>query len=1126
MRVLYVEDNPLDADLSQRHLAAVASDIQLDQAANLAIARHRLEQPERYDLALVDLGLPDGSGLELLAEIRAGHLPLAVVMLTGSGDQASAIAALQAGADDYLTKGINALDKLPATLRDAWRRYHEAATRRDHPLRVLYAEHNPADIDLTQRHLAQHAPHIQLVVATDTDQALARLPDRPDQTLACDVLLLDYSLPGTGALEAVKILRTERGLDLPIVMVSGQGNEEVATRAIHLGVDAYLSKHDGYLYELPATLEKVHREMELVRERSNLHAASERLNFVLAASPVILYTLHLTDRGARPSWVSGNIQRLMGYTEQEALAPGWWQEHLHPDDRMSALATTADLPTTGHCEHEYRFFDKSGQVRWLHDELRLMTGDASRDAIGAWRDITEDKLAEAMQETRIAVLDGLVNNQSLDLILKDIAIRLEAIYPEMRVSILIREPHGGRLFTGAAPSLPAFYNAAVDGLESEVGKGSCGSAAALGVPVIVEDIRSHPYWVPYVELAEQAGVRACWSIPFLNKAGQALGTFGIYYAQSRAPTQHELNFIEEFARIAGLAVERTRADTTLRQAAAVFGSTSEGVIITDLSPCILQINHAYTLITGYTEAEALGRNPNLIRSGHQDSAFYQAMWNSIRQTGHWRGEIWNRRKNGEVFPQLLTISTVYDNTGMPSHYVGVMTDISQLKQSEERLEHLAHYDPLTNLPNRLLVQSRLEHALKLAERSRQRVAVLFIDLDRFKNINDSLGHPVGDELLRAIAKRLSGRLREGDTLGRLGGDEFLLILENVRQPEDAAEIAHTLIGLLEAPFRLPNGHDVYVSASIGISLFPSDARTVTELVQHADAAMYQAKDHGRSTYRFYTSTLTSVVNARLDLESRMRRALAQGEFVVYYQPQVDIVTGAVTGCEALVRWNDPVKGLVSPAEFIPLAEDTGLIVPLGEWVLRTACAQASSWSQAGQPPLTVSVNLSGRQLQQPRFVQQVADILGRTGLPASQLKLELTESTIMGRGEEAVAQLTDLRALGLSLAIDDFGTGYSSLAYLKRFPIDELKIDQGFVRDIPLDINDMEIAATIIAMARNLKLKVVAEGVETPEQLAFLTQQGCHAFQGYLYSRPVPAAEFDRLLSASRDHPATGNADP
>jgi diguanylate cyclase (GGDEF)-like protein/PAS domain S-box-containing protein len=1115
MRVLHVEDNPADADLTRRSLARLAPDIELHSAPTLARAVQALREPGGYDLALVDLALPDGSGLELLTQIRERQLPVAVVMLTGSGDQAAAVAALQAGADDYLTKGSDALERLPMTLRDAWTRFHAASRRRAHPIRVLYAEHNTADIDLTRRHLARFAPHIRLTVVADAATLLRLLPTDIATAAEFDVVLLDYRLPGLDALEAVKTLRAERGLDIPIVIVSGQGSEEIAAQAIHLGVDDYLSKHAGYLHELPSTLEKVLRQTELTRERGILHETSRRLGHVLASSPVILYTLRVLPEGAVATWVSGNVERLLGYSETQVLHPEWWLDHLHPDDRAAVLANMATLRQTGQVVQDYRFFDSAGQIRWIHDELRLASdaGAPVGEAIGIWRDISETRQAELLRETRIAVLDGLVGNRNLTSILHEIASRLEGIHAEMRVSILVRDARDGRLYTGAAPSLPAFYNVAVNGLEPGIGRGSCGTSAALGEPVIVTDINTHPYWAPYVHLAERAGLHACWSIPFKDEKGEVLGTFGIYYAKPRSPTQSELDLINEFARIAGLAVQRLRVEGRLRQAAAVFESTREGVVITDLTPRILGVNRAYSAITGYTEADVLGCNPSVLRSGRQDGAYYQAMWASIQETGHWQGEIWNRRKNGELFPQWLTISTVYDSDGLPSSYVGVMTDISQLKRSEAQLDHLAHYDPLTGLPNRLLLQSRLIHAMERADRHRQQVAVLYIDLDRFKTINDSLGHPVGDELLQALSLRLVERLREDDTLGRLGGDEFLLILEDIERSEYVAGVAQTLIHLLERPFMLPSGHEVYVGASIGISLFPDDGRSVTELIQQADVAMYQAKESGRNTYSFYTPALTRAANERLELEARMRRGLAQDEFVLHFQPQLDMRTGRLIGCEALVRWNTPEEGMISPDRFIPLAEETGLIVPLGKWVLHTACAQARAWLDAGFPPLVMAVNLSARQLQQRDVVQHIAAILTETGLPASQLKLELTESMIMGQGELAIDLLRAVKALGVSLSIDDFGTGYSSLAYLKRFPIDEVKIDQSFVRDIPHDVNDMEIASAIIGMAHGLNLKVMAEGVETEAQRDFLVGRGCHAYQGYLFSRPVAAADFAKFFT-------------
>jgi diguanylate cyclase (GGDEF)-like protein/PAS domain S-box-containing protein len=1114
MRILHVEDSPVDADLVALALGRTAPEAQLELATSIAQARELLQRPERYDLALIDLRLPDGDGLDLLGEIREQGLALPVVMLTGSGDQRAAIAALQSGADDYVAKEVESYAGLAATISAARERFAERSRRRSGKLRVLYAEHDPADIDLTRRHLARYAPFIRLTVVPDAVVALSHLPPERHDPCDFDVLLLDYRLPGIDALDAVRSLRIERGLDLPIVIVSGQGSEQVAARAIHLGVDDYIVKHPGYLYELAPTLEKVHRQHELIREQRALQQTSRHLSFMLEASPVVLYTMIKRGGALVPNWVSANISRLFGYSADEALVQGWWLEHVHPDDREAARQALRRLSDAQDLVHEYRFLDRGGAVHWIRDEIRMLPDALGEigEVLGAWHDITGPKLADQIQQTRIAALDTLMEGKPLASALGQIATRLEAILPQMRVSILLRDAARDELHTIAAPSLPEFFRTAVDGLKPATGHGSCGTAAATGETVSVDDVQTHPYWAPYRELAARAGIRACWSVPFKDEDGTVLGTFAIYHDRPTRPAEGEIHLVEEFSRIAGLAVQRGRIEADLRQAAAVLDSTTEGVIVTDLVPRIVAVNRAYTEITGYSGEEAIGRNPSLLKSGRQDCAFYQAMWSSLLTQGHWRGEIWNRRRDGSVFPQLLTISTVRDPDGQPSNYVAVMTDITQIKESEANLERLAHYDPLTGLPNRLLTQSRVEHALEQAKRTRRGMAVLFLDIDRFKNVNDSLGHPAGDRLLRAIGERLRQRLRGEDTLGRLGGDEFLILLDHCERPEDAGNVARDLIGVLEAPFVLPDRDEVYIGASIGISLYPQDGQDTNSLIRHADAAMYQAKEQGRNTFRFYTPELTLAVNQRLELEARLRRALGSGEFVIHYQPQIDSVSGGVIGAEALLRWNDPERGMIPPADFVPLAEETGLIIPLGDWVMQTACAQFRQWLDLGLPPFCLSVNLSARQLQQPDIVQLIAGAIEQHALPAERLKLELTESMIMGHGEQAAALLGRIKALGVRLSIDDFGTGYSSLAYLKRFPIDELKIDRGFVRDIPSDSSDAEIAATIIAMARNLRLQVVAEGVETEAQAAFLAGQGCQAYQGYLFSRPLPAAEFERFV--------------
>ncbi len=1117
MRVLYIEDSQSDADLARRALAKVAPEITLDHAGTLAQGLARLDADNAYDLLLADLALPDGTGLEALARVREANLPTAVVILTGSGDQDSAITALKAGADDYLVKRGDYLARLPRALASALARHRESARQRGRALRVLYVEHNSFDVDLVRRHLAQHAPHIRLTVVTGASEALACLPNGPGCPCDFDVLLLDYRLPGMDGLELAKTLREDRGLDLPMVLATGHGSEDIASQALHLGVDDYLSKHEGFLYEIAATLEKVQRQAELRRERETLRATSERLARLMDASATILYSLSLGEGLQQATWVSENISRILGYTPQEALAPSWWRMHLHPDDRTTALARSKQLLAENHLVHDYRFFDADGKTRWIRDEQRLIRdaeGHAS-EVVGVWLDISGDKREEAIQAARNAVLDQLVARRPLGEILDDLAHRLENLAPDMLVSILLLDPHDGRLYTGAAPSLPDFYNSAVNGLEPGAERGSCGVAAWKGEPVIVTDIERHPYWQAYLDLTRRAGLAACWSIPFKDEAGQVLGTFGLYHHAPREPAAADLALMEEFSRLTALAVSKVRDQEALSQAATVFASTRDGVVITDLQPRIVAINRAYADITGYGEAEVLGNNPSMLQSGRHDPAFYQSLWQSLLETGHWQGEIWNRRKNGEIYPQWLSISVVRDEWGDPRNYVGVFTDMSQIKDSEARLEHLAHFDPLTDLPNRLLVQSRLQNAIDRAARHGYRLAALYLDLDHFKNVNDSLGHPVGDELLVQLASRLGERLREEDTLARLGGDEFLLLMEFVSQPEHVAAVAQSLIDLLRQPFQLESGHKVFIGLSIGISLYPDDAQNVTELVQHADAAMHLAKQQGRNTYRFHTEALTRAASERLALETRLHQALERNEFLLHYQPLIDAASERVLGVEALLRWQPAGEDLIPPARFIPVAEETSLIVPLGAWVLRQACTQAQAWRQAGLVLETLAVNLSARQFQAANLLETVRACLAASGLPPACLELELTESMLMEDAERAIFTLAALKDLGVRLAIDDFGTGYSSLAYLKRFPIDKLKIDQSFVRGLAESADDREIAATIIAMARNLRLTALAEGVETTEQRDILARLGCEAYQGYLYSRPLPA---EALAEWLRDH--------
>lgn len=553
----------------------------------------------------------------------------------------------------------------------------------------------------------------------------------------------------------------------------------------------------------------------------------------------------------------------------------------------------------------------------------------------------------------------------------------------------------------------------------------------------------------------------------------------------------------------------------LRLSATVFDHTREGIMITDKQARIVRINPALTTLFGYSQQELLGKTPAIFKSDQHPAEFYQMMWQTIETSGYWRGEIWNRRKDGELIPLISSISSVHDDKQQLTHYVSVYTDIRQLKDSEAQLEHLARHDPLTQLPNRSLLAINLAHAIELATRQQQRVALIMLDLDRFKDVNDSFGHQIGDVLLQQVAQRLQQRIRASDTICRLGGDEFTVLVEGNPEISAVDHMAEDILQLLKAPFQLPNGRDVIVGASIGISLFPEHGRSPEDLLQQADAAMYRAKANGRSCFKYFSDELTLAAERRLDLEVRLRRAIESDEMRVYFQPQIDIASNRIVGAEALVRWQDPNRGLISPIQFIPIAEETGLIKQLGEWILFETCRQGKEWLQQGLPAINLAVNISPVQFRYSNILGSVITALQETGFPAEYLELELTESALMTHETEAAEILNQLRQLGVRLAIDDFGTGYSSLAYLKRFPLDVLKIDKSFVDDIPHKKDDMEIAATIVAMAHTLRLKVIAEGVETTEQLAFLKSQGCDCYQGYLMSPPVPADQFGQLL---REH--------
>lgn len=602
------------------------------------------------------------------------------------------------------------------------------------------------------------------------------------------------------------------------------------------------------------------------------------------------------------------------------------------------------------------------------------------------------------------------------------------------------------------------------------------------------ETRSQEQWVTYPD--GRKSLLSTLETPFYGANGEVIGLVGV----SRDIT------------------DRVQAEHSLRQAAKVFESTREGVMITDPEKRILLVNRAFTELMGYTPEDVLGKSTDMLQSPRHDAEFFRRMWKQVKTTGHWQGEVWGRRRNGDEFPQLCSISAVNDDAGRPLQYVYVFTDISKIKQTEAELEFLAHHDPLTRLPNRRLLLARIRHGMETIKRDGGLMALLMLDLDRFKDVNDSFGHLTGDELLQQVADRLKNRLRSVDTITRLGGDEFTVLLHNITQQEDAGRVASEIVGMLGEPWFLSNGAEIRIGSSVGITLYPGHCETAEEMLQQADTALYQAKEEGRGRFKYFSEELTHAARERVALEAALRRAIGENELRVHFQPQVDIRTGKLVGAEALLRWQHPEEGMMLPSRYIAVAEETGLIADIGDWVLHETCRLGKDWLEAGLPPITLAVNLSPQQFHHKDITATVARALSESGFPAASLELELTESILIKREDEAVAKMNELRDMGISLAIDDFGTGYSSLSYLKRFPVDKLKIDKSFIEDIPKQKGDMEIANTVIAIGHTLGFRVLAEGVETQEQLEFLKSQGCDLYQGYYMSQALPAEEFVELL--------------
>ncbi|HET7060633.1 MAG TPA: EAL domain-containing protein [Nitrosospira sp.] len=1016
MKVLYLEDNAQDADLVRIELQRRAPGIDLDIVCTLAEALDRLEnfkqsylsnvQPPslpitarggapRYDLVLTDLNLSDGTGTSLLAYIRGQQLPLPVVVITGFTDEEMLLTLLRAGADDYVIKRDNFAETLPLVLGSALDKFRNETCRRAAPLRILYVEPNEENAAFTKIELASIAPHLHIESVQTAEEVFQRF-EGADAEISVDVLLLGQRLPGVSVTDILKELCQVRGLDLPIILIIGQGDEDIARQSLKLGAADYVIKNDGYLNHLPTVIENAWLRAETSRRERVLLDERTRLFLATEAAAIGIWEWNITT--GEIIW-DERMYDIFGAPHGQPVTYEVWKSYIHPDDLPRQEAQLANMRAeNGSGEIEFRILHADQTVRYLHVAKAVRRGPTSEDlrVVGTAIDITERKQTELaiQQHARQQELIAAFGQHALASTDLDILWRQAAVFVSQGLEVDF-----SKALQLAPDNRALILKAGVGWGKEWMGSQICATyentqnrfVLASHRPVIINDFRSESRFKP-AEILKSHDIRSAACV-LISGMGGSYGVLGAYSREDHRFTPSCFNFLQSLANILATAIDR--------------------------------------------------------------------------------------------------------------------------KTTEERLTYLAQFDPLTELPNRTLFLDRLEQAMEHAQRNQGRIGVVFADLDRFKIVNDTMGHGTGDQLLVQVAQRLRQCVRSCDTVARLGGDEFAFLLSDLTRPEDATIVAEKVIAALSLLFEL-EGQEVYVSASLGISIYPGDGVDADSLLRNADTAMFQAKEQGPAIYQFYLPQMNERAVARLRMETQLRGALARREFVLHYQPKVSLVTGKITGFEALLRWQHPKHGLVPPLEFISVLEDTGLIVSVGEWVVQTVCEQIRQWQNQGLVPYPVSVNLSARQFQQQDLDRVIDRTLKATKIDPRLLEFELTESVLMKEAETAANALQNLKSFGVQISMDDFGTGYSSLAYLKRFPLDVLKIDRAFIRDVTTDSDDATITVAMIKLAHSLGLKVVAEGVETKAQLLFLMENGCDEMQGYYFSSPLPLEVVSKALTEGR----------
>ncbi len=1040
-----------------------------------------------------------------------------------------------------------------------------------HKHSILVVDDVPANLAVVAEHLARSGFQIKVASTGEIGLNIA-------QRTQPDLILLDVMLPGMDGYEVCRLLKADaKTRDIPVIFMTAMTQTDNKIRGFKEGGVDYITKPlqqeevlarvstHLHLRELTLKLEDAKQDLEqrVIERTAELAEANDSLKKeiverkqtqeALARSELEYRSLAENfpdnilryDRNCRVIYCNPaikqnlnlDVERLLGKTPVEFAKSTPADSG---EDALLELNTEFEgyvrrvIETGELSEMELTLKNDFGELRNHHLRFypEMDTQGMVVGVLAIGRDVTKSKRdEEALQhlnrELRAIsdcnqVLVRAVDEQTL---LSDICriICDEAGYHLVWVGYPQNDEEKTILpVSWAGSTNDDLLQTRISWGDSVYGQGATGNAIRSGEIAIIDDFHKDQSALPWRDIAIQEGFQSCIALPLKDESSQVFGVLSIYSAEMSAFPEDEQRLLSELADDLAFGIvtlrrriEHDRAEEQIRIAATAF-EAQEGIVITDAQQRILRVNAAFTEITGYSSEEAVGATPSILKSDRHDDQYFQKMWGSIRQNGAWQDEIWNRRKNGEIYPEWLNITAVETDSGEVTHYVGTMIDITERKAAEAEIEHLAYHDSLTQLPNRRLLLNRLEQALLAAERSHSRGALLYIDLDNFKVLNDTRGHDAGDQLLIEVSERLLTCVRKEDTLARFGGDEFMIMLKDLgMEPQEAAEkikrVGEKVLQELCQPYKI-TGQVHHITPSIGITIFVGTQSSVQELLKQADIAMYQAKNEGRNRLRYFDPQIQATLAERAALENALRRGIEKQQFFLYYQAQVDHEFN-IMGAEVLIRWNHPQLGLVSPEQFIPLAEETGLILSIGQWVLETACKQLKIWSShESTSKLQLAVNVSQYQFQQVDFVDQVKRVLEQTQAPPSQLKIELTESLLINDIEDSIKKMHALKAFGVGFSLDDFGTGYSSLSYLTRLPLEQLKIDRSFVDHLPDNHNDAVVAQTIITMARSLKLSVIAEGVETDAQRQFLEQHGCTAYQGYFFSKPVALPDFEKLI--------------